>query len=35
MTAVVKTYHYLDDETVAAQRQRKKNQKDKKRITGS
>ena len=35
MTAVIKTYHYLDDETVAAQRQRKKNQKDKKRITGS
>lgn len=35
MTAVIKTYHYLDDETVAAQRKRRKNQKDKKRITGS
>jgi len=35
MTAVIKTYHYLDDETVAEQRQRKKNQKNKKRRTGS
>jgi len=35
MTAVIKTYNYLDDDTVAEQRKRKKNQKGKKRLQGS
>ena len=35
MTAVIKTYHYLDDDSVAEQRKRKKSQKNKKRLQGS